>query len=469
MGGFFGVAAQTNCVYDLFFGTDYHSHLGTRRGGLCVYNGTSFKRSIHNIEAAPFRTKFEKDIPELDGNMGIGCISDMDPQPILIAAAWGSFALTTVGRINNIDELSKMILQEHHGHFFELSGGKINATELVAALIATKNDLVEGIRYAQELIDGSMSILALTTDALYAARDKLGRTPIMLGHKEGAYCVSFENFAYFNLGYQDYDMLGPGEIVKITPTDVQRIQPPGDKCRICAFLWTYFGYPNSSYEGVNVEEMRYRCGSLLAAHDQVEADSVSGVPDSGIAHAVGYANRSKLPFTRPLVKYTPTWPRSFMPQDQNMRHFIAKMKLVPVDNLIRGKKLLLVDDSVVRGTQMSETVSYLYENGAKEVHIRPACPPILFGCKYLNFSRSTTIRDLIARRVIEEREGTPTPPDAVLAKYLDPQTEEYQAMEKRIAEVIGVDSIKFQRLDHLIESIGLPADRICTYCWNGKE
>ena len=471
MGGFFGVASKADCTYDVFFGTDYHSHLGTHRGGLCFYNGQSFQRAIHNIQNSPFRTKFEKDIEEFQGKLGIGCISDTDPQPVLVCAAWGSFAIVTVGNILNQEKLVRMVLEESHGHFFELSGGRISSTELIAALIARKDSMLSGIRYAQEMVEGSLSLLALTPEGIYAARDTKGRTPILLGHKDGAYCASFENFGYFNIGYKDHSELSPGEIVKITAEAVESLyKPECAKCRICAFLWTYYGYPTSSYEGVNVEEMRYRCGAILAQNDKdIEVDSVAGVPDSGTAHAIGYANESGVPFTRPLIKYTPTWPRSFMPQDQKMRNFIARMKLVPVDSLIKGKRLLLVDDSVVRGTQMKETVEYLYENGAKEVHIRPACPPIIFGCKFLNFSRSTAVTDLIARRVIEEREGTPEPSFEVMEKYLDEESEDYKALEARVAEMIGVDSVRYHKLSGVMESIGIDPERICTYCWSGKD
>ena len=471
MGGFFGVVSESECTYDVFFGTDYHSHLGTHRGGLCFYNGKSFQRAIHNIQNSPFRTKFDRDIAEFTGKSGIGCISDTDPQPVLVQAAWGSFAIVTVGNITNQEQLVRMVLEEHKGHFFELSGGRVSSTELVAALITYKSNILDGIRYAQDLIKGSMSILALTPEAIYAARDTNGRTPILIGHKDGAFCASFENFGYFNIGYKDYAELGSGEIVRLTADKAETLyKPKCANCRICAFLWTYYGYPTSSYEGVNVEEMRYRCGAILARNDKdIEVDSVAGVPDSGTAHAIGYANASGVPFTRPLIKYTPTWPRSFMPQDQNMRNFIARMKLVPVDSLIKNKRLLLVDDSVVRGTQMRETVSYLYENGAKEVHIRPACPPIMFGCKFLNFSRSTAVTDLIARRVVQEREGTADIDKEVLERYLNPVSEEYHALEKRVSEMIGVNSVRYHSLPGVIESIGIDQEQICTYCWSGKD
>lgn len=470
MGGYFGVASKENCVYDVFFGTDYHSHLGTRRGGMVIYDpDRGFQRAIHNIENSPFRTKFEADTVEFTGNLGIGCISDMEPQPVLIRSALGTFAVTTVSRINNLDELVSIVLSGGSGHFFELSGGKINPTEVVATLIARKDDIVEGIKYVQGLVDGSLGIMVLTPDCIYAARDRYGRTPMVIGHKEGAYCASFESFAYYNIGYLDHYELGPGEIVKMTANGIETVAKAGDEMRICAFLWTYFGYPTSSYEGVNVEKMRYQDGANLAKGETEEVDHVSGVPDSGTAHAIGFATASGMPFARPLIKYTPTWPRSFMPQNQGMRDLIARMKLVPIEDLIKDQRLLIVDDSVVRGTQMRDTVGYLYQSGAKAVHIRPACPPLTFGCKYLNFSRSVSIEDLIARRVIKEREGTPEPSADKLAPYLDPDSRSYGEMQKRICEMIGVDTLRYQRLDGLIDAIGIPKCKICTYCWSGCE
>ena len=412
MGGFFGVASKKkNCTLELFYGVDYHSHLGTRRGGMALYGEDGFQRAIHNIENSPFRTKFEKDVDELKGHLGIGCISDYEPQPLLIQSHLGSFAITTVGKINNLEELLQMVYKEGHSHFQEMSGGKINATELVASLICRADSLVEGIRYVQSLVDGSMTILLMTEEGLYAARDKYGRTPLVIGKKEDGYCVSFENFAYINLGYVDYKELGPAEIVYITPEGVETVGAAGDEMKICSFLWVYYGYPTSAYEGVNVEEMRYKCGSMLAKRDEgtVSPDIVAGVPDSGIAHAIGYANESGIPYARPFIKYTPTWPRSFMPTNQSQRELIARMKLIPVQALIRDKKLLLIDDSIVRGTQLRETTEFLYQSGAKEVHVRPACPPILYGCKYLNFSRSKSELDLITRRIIEEKEEKVTP------------------------------------------------------------
>ena len=401
MGGFFGVAAKGDCLFDLFFGTDYHSHLGTRRGGMAVYGEKGFDRAIHNIENTPFRTKFDKDMQDMVGFLGIGCISDYEPQPLIVRSHHGTFAITTVGRINNTDEIVNTIFDKGNAHFLEMSGGDINPTELVAAIINQKLNLIDGMRYAQELIDGSMTFLVMTPLGIYAARDKLGRTPVVIGKKEDAFCVSFENFAYLNLGYADYKELGPGEIAVITPEEVRTLVQPGKDMKICTFLWVYYGYPSSSYEGTSVEQMRYLCGEKMAARDHVKPDTVAGVPDSGIAHAVGYSNASGIPFSRPFIKYTPTWPRSFMPTIQSKRNLIAKMKLIPVHDLIEGKSLLLIDDSIVRGTQLGETTEFLYQSGAREVHIRPACPPILDGCNYLNVSRSSSDMDLIARRVIK--------------------------------------------------------------------
>lgn len=470
MGGIFGVTAKENCVFDLFFGIDYHSHLGTRRGGMAVYGEKGFDRSIHNIENSPFRTKFEHDVDDLEGYFGIGCISDSEPQPLLVQSHLGSFAITTVGKINNQEELVKKAFENGRTHFLEMSGGAVNATELVASLINEKQSIADGIRYAQESIEGSMSMLVMTEHGIFAARDMLGRTPLFIGEKEGAHCISFEDFAYINLGYKTCKELGPGEVVFVRPDKIRTVVPAGDKMKICSFMWVYYGYPTASYEGVNVEEMRYRCGELLAKRDDVKPDYVAGVPDSGIAHAVGYANESGVPFARPFIKYTPTWPRSFMPQNQSKRNLIAKMKLIPVHPLIQGKKLLLIDDSIVRGTQLGETTEFLYESGVEEVHIRPACPPLLYGCKYLNFSRSNSELDLITRRVILEREGEEKANDpAILAEYADPDSERYQGMLDGICKKLNFTSLRFHRLDDMIESIGLPPENLCTYCWNGKE
>lgn len=501
MGGFFGVTSKENCVMDLFFGTDYHSHLGTRRGGMAVYGKKGFQRSIHNIENSPFRTKFERDVEELKGTSGIGSISDNEPQPLLIQSHLGSFAIVTVGKINNEESLIRYAYENNHIHFMEMSGGRINATELTASIITQKQSIVEGLLHAQEMIEGSMTILILTPEGIYASRDRYGRTPVVIGRRDNAFCVSFESFAYINLGYHDYSELGPGEIVLVTPEGIRSLSKPRNEMKICSFLWVYYGYPTSGYEGVNVEEMRYRCGRILAQRDmgcrgctdacpgknacggpqtkpeepsrmeessRIHPDIVAGVPDSGIAHAIGYANESGIPFARPFIKYTPTWPRSFMPQNQSQRNLIAKMKLIPVDALIRGKRLLLIDDSIVRGTQLGETTEFLYQSGAKEVHIRPACPPLLFGCKYLNFSRSNSDLDLITRRIIREREGEQVS-EETLFDYADPDSQNYKEMVETIRKRLNFTSLKYHRLDDLTESIGIAPEKLCTYCWSGKE
>ena len=471
MGGIFGVASKNSCTLDLFFGVDYHSHLGTKRGGMAVYGSQGFTRSIHNIENTPFRTKFDGDLDELEGTLGIGCISDNEPQPLLIQSHLGSFAITTVGKINNEAELVASAYENGHIHFMEMSHGRINATELVAALINQKSTLVEGILYAQEKIEGSMSILLLTPEGIYASRDKFGRTPIVIGHKDDAYCASFESFAYINLGYTDYKELGPGEIVYMTPESVETVSPPREEMKICSFLWVYYGYPTSTYEGINVEEMRYECGKKLAQRDaqreNVKPDLVAGVPDSGIAHAIGYANASGIPFSRPFIKYTPTWPRSFMPTQQSQRNLIARMKLIPVEALIKNKSLLLIDDSIVRGTQLRETTEFLYSSGAKEVHIRPACPPLLFGCPYLNFSRSKSEMDLITRRIIADREGDNVPAE-VLADYANPDSTNYKEMLEEIGRQLNFTTLHYHRLDDLTASIGLSLCKMCTHCFDGK-
>ncbi len=468
MGGFFGVASKKDCVFDLFFGTDYHSHLGTRRAGMAVYNKEAgFERAIHNIENSPFRTKFDKDVNEMTGNLGIGCISDYEPQPLLVRSHHGTYAIMTVGKINNLDAIVQQIFNTGHSHFLEMSGGDINATELVAAIINQRGNLIEGIQYAQQIIDGSMSIAILTPMGIYAARDKMGRTPISIGHKEDGYCLSFESFAYLNLGYKHERELGPGEIAVITPEEARTLVAPGKDMKICAFLWIYYGYPSSSYEGISVEKMRNNCGALMAKRDNIKPDSISGVPDSGLAHAIGYSNESGIPFTRPFIKYTPTWPRSFMPTIQSQRNLIAKMKLIPVQDLIEGKSLLLIDDSIVRGTQLRETTEFLYESGAKEVHIRPACPPLMYGCKYLNFSRSSSEMELITRRTIKEMEGDGKNVD--LSSYVDPDSDSYKEMLERIRKKLNFTSLAFNRLDDMIEAVGLPKEKLCTYCWDGQE
>ena len=426
-----------------------------------------FDRAIHNIENAPFRTKFDKDFNEMEGNIGIGSISDFEPQPLMVRSHHGTYAITTVGKINNAAKLTEELLSKGHAHFLEMSGGDLNPTELVAYLVDQKDNLVEGIRYAQESIDGSMTLLIMTSKGVYAARDLHGRTPVSVGKKEGAWCVSFESFAYLNLGYEFQRELGPGEIAVITPEGTHTLMQPGKEMKICTFLWVYYGYPTSSYEGISVEKMRYNCGALLAERDDVKPDIVAGVPDSGIAHAIGYANKSGIPFSRPFVKYTPTWPRSFMPTIQTQRNLIAKMKLIPVKDLIEGKSLLMIDDSIVRGTQMRETTEFLYHSGAKEVHIRPACPPVMFGCKYLNFSRSKSEMDLIARRVLKEMEQEGREID--LKAYVNPDTVEYKEMVGRIGKQLNFTTLRYHRLDDMIASVGIEREKLCTYCWDGHE
>ncbi len=467
MGGYFGVASKETCIFDLFFGTDYHSHLGTKRGGLAVYGENGFVRAIHNIENSPFRTKFSDDIGDMRGNMGIGCISDTEPQPLLIRSHLGNYAITTVGCINNLDEIIKTEFTDKHIHFLEHSGGTLNPTEVISALIDQKDSFVEGIRYAQSVIKGSVSMLILTATGIYAARDKLGRTPIVIGKKDEGFCLSFESFAYLNLGYRDYKELGPAEIVFVTPDEVKTVAEPQKEMKICTFLWVYFGYPASCYEGMNVEKMRYNCGAAMAKRDNAELDIVAGVPDSGIAHAVGYANESGIEYSRPFVKYTPTWPRSFMPPIQEKRNLIAKMKLIPIKELIHDKKMLLIDDSIVRGTQLSETTQFLYEVGAKEVHVRPACPPIMFGCKYLNFSRSTSDMDLIARRVIAAREKTVT--EEILEEYTNPESKRYEMMLEDIRKQLNFTTLRYNRIDDMLAATGIEPCKLCTYCWTGKE
>ena len=473
MGGFFGAISKRDCVLDIFFGVDYHSHLGTRRGGMAIYDPASgFQRQIHNIENTPFRTKFEADLADFHGCSGIGCISDTDPQPLLVRSHLGLYAITTVGIINNAEKLVETYFSDHGHQFMAMSNGKVNASELTAALINQKDSLLEGIRHAQDVIDGSATILLLTPEGIIAARDKLGRLPVLVGQNEEGCCVSFESFAYQKLGYQTAYELGPQEIVRITADGVEALSPAGDKMRICAFLWTYYGYPNSNYEGVNVEVMRYRNGEIMARDEVAQGrlpkvDYVAGVPDSGLPHAIGFANRSGKPFARPFVKYTPTWPRSFMPANQEVRNQVAKMKQIPVPELIEGKKLLFVDDSIVRGTQLRETVDFLYESGAAEVHMRSACPPIMYGCKHLNFSRSNSDMELLARKTVQELEGDEG--QKHLDEYADASTERGQCLLKTICQQMGFDSLGYQSIDGLLEAIGIDRDKICTYCWTGKE
>ncbi|NLK46518.1 MAG: amidophosphoribosyltransferase [Treponema sp.] len=473
MGGLFGVVSKQNCVLDLFFGIDYHSHLGTRRGGMSTYGNGAFQRAIHNIENSPFRTKFEKDVDEMTGNMGIGCISDNEPQPLLVHSHLGSYAISTVGVISNINELVKQTLEAGATHFLEMSGGNINATELVASLINQKSSIEEGIQFVQDVVEGSITIILMTSQGIYAARDKLGRLPLLIGKKQDAWCVASESFSYINLGYEDAKELGPAEIVFISMSNgIEVRQPPKEKMKICTFLWIYYGYPTATYEGVNVEEMRYRCGEMLAkrdaANDEIKPDIVAGVPDSGIAHAIGYANASAVPFARPFIKYTPTWPRSFLPQNQVQRNLIARMKLIPVHKLIKGKKLLLIDDSIVRGTQLRETTDFLYQSGAQEVHVRLACPPFLFGCKYLNFSRTSSELDLITRRIIKMREGDNVSKE-ILESYADPDSQKYKELLEAICQQLHFTTLAFHRLDDMLEAVGIDQCNLCTYCWNGKE
>ncbi len=474
MGGFFGAVSHRSVVLDVFFGVDYHSHLGTRNAGMAVWDEENgCRRQIHAIDNTPFRTKFEKDLSDFSGGCGIGCISDSDPQPLLVRSHLGLYAISTVGIINNAEQLVKTYFSDHGHQFMAMSSGSVNATELVAALINQKEDLAAGIRNAQELIDGSMTILLMTgPHELIAARDKLGRLPVLIGRNEEGHCVSFESFAYHKLGYQDAYELGPGEIVRITANACETVSPSADKMKICGFLWTYYGYPNSNYEGINVEIMRYRNGEIMARDELArgtmpDVDYVAGVPDSGVPHAIGFANRSGNPFARPFVKYTPTWPRSFMPENQEVRNRVAKMKQIPVPELIEGKKLLFVDDSIVRGTQLRETVEFLYESGAKEVHMRSACPPIMYACKFLNFSRGNSDMDLLARRTVHELEGSEGA--AHLKEYADASTERGKCFLRSICEKFGFDSLGYQSIDGLLEAIGLDRDQVCTYCWTGEE
>ena len=474
MGGFFGVVSKHDAISDVFFGTDYHSHLGTRRGGIASYDSEiGLQREIHNIQNSPFRTKFEDVFDEMKGNSAIGCISDFDPQPLLIRSDIGIYAICIIGLINNADELIKNYLSASGGHFGAMTGGKVNSTELVAALINQKSNFVEGIKFAQEAIEGTASILILKNDgSLIAARDKVGRIPVLIGKNEDGYCVSFESFAYLKLGYNDEKELGPGEIVELTADGMTQLSPPREKLKICSFLWSYFGYPTSCYEGVNVEIMRYRNGQIMARHDKEvnsaqNIDYVGGVPDSGTPHAIGYANESGKHFARAFIKYTPTWARSFTPTKQKERSKIAKMKQIPVHDLIVDKNLLFVDDSIVRGTQLKETVDFLYNNGAKSVHMRSACPPIMYGCKYLNFSRATNDMELIARRIIMELEGEEG--FKHIKDYCDCHTERGKKLRQTICEKMGFASLEFQSLEGIIEAIGLPKENLCTYCWNGEE
>lgn len=474
MGGFFGAVSKNDAISDVFFGTDYHSHLGTRRAGIAAYDREiGLQRDIHNIQNSPFRTKFEKIFDEMYGKSAIGCISDFEPQPLIMRSKIGTYAISFVGLIENADELINEHLVKQGIHFNAMTSGKVNSVELISALINQKDNFTDGIKFAQSVIKGSATILILTDyGSIIAARDNVGRLPVLIGKNENGFCVAMESFSYLKLGYEDYKELGPGEIVEITSDNLTVLSKAGDKSRICAFLWSYYGYPTSCYEGVNVEVMRYRNGKIMAQHDREtgiaqDLDYVGGVPDSGTPHAVGYANESGVPFARPFVKYTPTWSRSFIPQKQKERQKVAKMKQIPIHDLITDKSLLFVDDSIVRGTQLKETVEFLYNNGAKSVHMRSACPPIMYTCKYLNFSRSNSDFDLIARRVILELEGEEG--FKHIAEYSDSSTERGKNLRKTISEKLGFDSLEFQSLDGIIEAIGIDKDKICTYCWNGKE
>ena len=466
MGGFFGVASKEDCVKDLYFGTDYHSHLGTRRGGLAVMGKSGITRIIHDISNTQFRSKFDSDLPKFKGRKGIGVISDYEDQPLIIGSHLGLYAIVTVGVIKNLDALAKLAFGKRNTHFSEMSGGEINPTELVATMINQEATFLDVIYRAQDSIEGSCSILLLTKNGIYAARDRVGRTPVAIGSKPGSFAASFETCAFPNLDFTIEKFLGPGEIVHMTEDGFETVQKPGNRMQICAFLWVYYGYPPSSYENINVEEVRYNCGAALARNENTEIDLVAGIPDSGVAHAIGYANESKIPYRRPFVKYTPTWPRSFMPQDQSIRDLVARMKLIPVKEMIEGKRILFCDDSIVRGTQLKDTVRRIYDCGAREVHMRPASPPLVYGCKFLNFSRSRASIDLAGRKAIRELEGSD---ETHLDEYASGCGDRYNAMLDKICARLGLTSLQYQKLEDLIEAIGLPREKICTYCWDGKE
>jgi len=465
MGGIFGNVAKTDCVTDLFYGTDYLSHLGTRKGGMAVLDADNFSRAIHNLENSYFRTKFESDLDELQGNKGIGAISDTESQPIIVSSHLGTFGIVTVSKINNIDELSKIAFDKKK-HFSETGGGGINSTELVAMLISEKNSFEEGIEYAQECIKGSCSMLLLTKKGVVAARDKLGRTPVIIGKKEGAYAASSETCAFPNLGFEIEKYLGPGEVILLTAEGYEQLKKPGDKMQVCSFLWVYYGYPASSYEDINVETVRYRCGEALAKNDDVDIDFVAGIPDSGTGHAIGYANEKQIPYARPFVKYTPTWPRSFMPQNQKVRDLVARMKLIPVKNFINEKKILFCEDSIVRGTQLQDNVQILFDYGALEVHMRPACPTLIYPCEFLNFSTSRSTLDLAGRKAIKGIEGEE---DKNLEEYATAGSGKNLEMIEFIRERLKLTSLKFQKMDDLVEAIGLPKNKLCTHCWDGSS
>jgi amidophosphoribosyltransferase len=466
MGGFFGVVSKSDCVNDLFYGTDYHCHLGTRRGGLATIDDTRFTRFIHDISNAQFKSKFESDIFKMKGQKGIGVISDYEDQPLLISSHLGSYSIATVGVVNNAESLAQKAFSRRSTHFSEMSGNEINQTELIATLINQEESFEAGIRFAQEMIEGSCSLLLLKRDGIYAARDKLGRTPVVIGKGSDGYAVTMETCAFPNLEYQVERQLGPGEVVLVTQDGIEQKIPPGDSMQICSFLWIYYGYPASSYEGINVEATRYRCGAALAERDDVEVDYVAGIPDSGIAHALGYAAKANIHYRRPFVKYTPTWPRSFMPQDQSVRDLVAKMKLIPIRELTEGQRLLFCEDSIVRGTQLKDTIQRMFNYGAREVHMRPACPPLVFGCKFLNFSRSRSELDLAGRKAIREIEGGG---EVKLEDYTDQSSDKYHAMVDRVGKRMGLTSLRYQLLDDMVEAIGLPGEKLCTYCWSGCD
>jgi len=465
MGGLFGVFSNRDCVDDLFYGTDYHSHLGTRRGGLAVKNSGGFQRFIKDITTSQFRSKFDKDIKKMHGNKGIGIISDTEDQPLIISSRLGVFAISTVGKINNIEELASEALQ-NGTHFSEMHGGEINPTEMVATIISQAATFEEGIQKVQNMIDGSCTMLILTDGGIYAARDKFGRTPLIIGEKLGSFAVAMESCAFPNLGYEITKYMGPGEIIFIDKNGVKQMVPPGNRLQICAFLWVYYGFPASSYEGINVESVRYKCGAYLRREDDLEIDLVAGIPDSGTAHGLGYANEAQIPYARPFVKYTPTWPRSFMPQEQSIRDTVAKMKLIPIEELIAGKRLLFCEDSIVRGTQLKRQIERLFESGAKEVHMRPACPPLVYGCKFLNFSRSRSELDLAGRWAIKELIGEDLENPV---EYTNPESDNYKAMVNVIREKLHLTTLKYQKLENLVKAIGLPKEKLCTYCWDGIE
>ncbi len=464
MGGFFGVVSKQDCVSDLFYGTDYHSHLGTKRGGLAVKNKTGFIRYIHDISNTPFRSKFEDDINKMNGNKGIGIISDFEDQPVLIYSHLGTYAIVTVGVIKNREKIVKKVFQNNSVHFSELNEGEVNPTELVAAIINQEDTFESGIQKVFDTIEGSCSMLILTDKGIYAARDKLGRTPVIIGEKEQSLSVTFETCALANLDYRVKQYLGPGEVIFINEDGMEQKISPGNQLQICSFLWIYYGYPTSSYEGINVEIVRNRCGELLAKNDDVDVDIVAGIPDSGIAHAIGYAHYAKLPYRRPFVKYTPTWPRSFMPQVQEIRDLVARMKLIPIYDIINGRRLLFCEDSIVRGTQLKDTICRLFDAGALEVHMRPACPPLIYGCKFLNFSRFRSELDLAGRRAVKEIEGYDLPDPK---SYIDSESDQYCLMIEKIQNQLGLTSLKYQNLDDMVEAIGLPKEKLCTFCFDG--